>query len=189
MNYIIIGSMLVVSLFFTIIASHNKFVKQEVDIKGAWAGIEIELKRRCDLIPNLVALTKGYADFESSMLEAVVSARSNAIDSGSLSPSQREGKENTLNGALKGLIAIMESYPELKASEDFLNLQRELTNTEDRIAAGRRFYNATVRIYEMRVASFPSSIIAKLSGFALNDFEFFQADAVDRVPATVNFNS
>jgi len=189
MHYIIFGSILTVALFLILIYSHNKFVTQKTSIEGAWSGIDIELKRRQDLIPNLVALTKGYTNFESSTLEAVASARYNAIDSGSLSPSQREGKENTLNGALKGLLAIMESYPDLKASEEFLNLQRELTNTEDRIAAGRRFYNATVRMYEMRIASFPSSIIAKLGGFTSNDFEFFQADSGDTEPIKVNLSS
>lgn len=185
MNYAIIGSIIVVAFVLLLIYSYNKFVTQKVEINSAWSGIDTELKRRHDLIPNLVALTKGYADFESSTLEAIASARSNAVNSDNLTPSQREDKENNLTGALKGLLAVMEAYPELKASQEFLNLQTELTNTEDKIAADRRFYNAKVREYEMHVVSFPSSIIAKLGGFSTSDFEFFQAESSDKNPVNV----
>lgn len=180
MKYLILGSIVVLAFTLLVILSYNKFVTQKVAIRGAWAGIDVELKRRHDLIPNLLAVVKGYADFESSTLVAVTNARAMAIGSDVMTPSQREGNERALNTALKGLLAVVESYPDLKASREFLDLQTELTNTEDRIAAGRRFYNATVRMYQMRVFSFPSSIIARVGGFQSSDFEFFQAEEEDK---------
>ena len=185
MNYIILGSLIVVGFIVLVIYSYNKFATQKVAINGAWAGIDTELKRRHDLIPNLVAIAKGYANFESSTLEAVAKARSNAVNSEDQTPSKRGSYESNLEGSLKGLLAVMESYPELKASQEFLNLQTELTNTEDKIAAGRRFYNAKVRIYEMHVVSFPALIIAKMGGFTTSDFEFFQAEKIDTEPVKV----
>ena len=162
-------------------ASYNRFVRQRNLIRDSWANVDTELRRRYDLIPNLVETIKGYAAHERGVLEHVTAARSIAArESGS--PARQAFAERELVGSLRHLLIVAENYPELKASEHFLELQRELANTEDRIQAARRFFNNNVRDYNRRVQSFPSMIIARIFGFP--EAEYFEVEpAVRAAPA------
>jgi LemA protein len=163
-------------------ASYNRFVRQRNLIDNSWSDIDTELKRRYDLVPNLVETVKGYAGHESGTLEAVTQARTRAMaDAGS--PDQQSQTENDLVGQLRSLIAVSESYPELKANAGFLDLQHELVSTEDRIQAARRFYNGNVRDYNARVQSIPTNLVARLTGFAPR--EYFQVDEAVATTPTV----
>ena len=155
--WIVLG--LVVLLAVLVAVSYNRFVKQRNLVQESWRQVDVELKRRHDLIPNLVETVKGYATHEREVFEAVTQARAAAAAPGS-SPAQQAQQEGVLGQALGRLFAVAEAYPDLKASTNFLELQRELTETEDRIAAGRRFYNANVRALNTRVESFPSNLVA-----------------------------
>ena len=163
--------------------SHNRFVSQRNTIENSWSNVDTELKRRYDLIPNLVETVKGYAAHERGTLEAVTAARREAMaDEGS--PGSQAETERPLVGALRKLLALAEGYPDLKASDHYMSLQEELVYTEDRIQAARRFYNANVRDYNTRVESFPSSIVAKLFGF--RRLEFFNVEPAIREAPTVD---
>ncbi len=164
MTALVIVAVLVVIVVLLCVVAYNRFVQQRQYIDNAWANVESELRRRYDLIPNLVETVKGYASHESATLEAVTSARAHAVaDEGT--PAQQSSTENVLVGALQSLLAVSEAYPDLKASASFLDLQRQLIGTEDRIQAARRFYNNNVRSYNERVQSVPANVIAKLFGF------------------------
>lgn len=166
------------------IANYNVLVRLRQHCRESWSGIDTELRRRYDLIGNLVETVKGYATHEREVFEAVTEARSRAIASDG-SPKSQARDENALVGTLKTLFAVSESYPELKASENFLALQTELANTEDRIQAARRFYNANVRDINTRVEVFPSNIIAGM--FHFSQEEYFEIDSADiRIPPKVN---
>jgi LemA protein len=171
-------------LLLWVIVSYNRFVNQKNLVRNSWSNVDTELRRRYDLIPNLVETVKGYAAHERAVLEEVTVARTNAVrDEGSAGEQSRT--ESELVGALRRLWAVVENYPDLRASSHFLQLQDELTNTEDRIQAARRFFNANVADYNRRVQSFPSVVIAKVFGFGLE--EYFQVEpalvaAVDRGP-------
>jgi LemA protein len=168
----VLGAIVLVVLVAGVL-SYNRFVNQRQLIDNAWANVETELRRRYDLIPNLVETVKGYAAHERSTLEAVVQARSEAVnDHGP--PNDQAGSENVLVSALRGLLALSEAYPELKANHSFLELQQQLTITEDRIQAARRFYNNNVRDYNQRVQSVPSNLTARLFGFDAR--EYFNID-------------
>ncbi len=167
-----------------VIVAHNALVRLRQHVRESWAGIDTELRRRYDLIPNLVATVKGYAAHEQVTLAAVVEARTRAVGSTG-SPASQAADENALVGSLKQLFAVSEGYPDLKANANFLHLQQELANTEDRIAAARRFYNANVRDMNTRVAVFPSSIIAGMFSFRAEEF-FEIEDASVRMPPTVD---
>ena len=149
--------------------SYNRFVRQRQLIDNSWSNIDTELKRRYDLIPNLVATVKGYAAHEQSTLEAVIKARATAVASQGDVATQA-ADENVLVDALKQVLALRESYPDLKASTQFLDLQQQLVTTEDRIQAARRFYNSNVRDYNTRVETFPSRLIATLGHFQTRDY-------------------
>jgi len=164
---VILGVLLVVVL--AALLSFNRFVRQRQLVDNSWSNVDTELKRRYDLIPNLVATVKGYAAHERDTLEAVVSARRDAVDARG-GAAEQATQENVLVGALKQLLALREAYPDLKANIDFLDLQRQLTVTEDRIQAARRFYNANVRDYNTRVETFPSMVIAKFGKFERRDY-------------------
>jgi LemA protein len=155
---------------------YNRFVSQRQGIKDAYANIDTELRRRYDLIPNLVESVKGYASHEKETFERVTQARSAA--QAAQGPVQQAQAENVLTSALRGLFAVAEAYPQLRASDNFLALQAELANTEDRIQVSRRFYNANVREYNERVQSVPSNLIAGMFGFKLE--EFFEIEEGDR---------
>jgi LemA protein len=166
--------------------SYNRFVSQRNLVQESWRQIDVELKRRHDLIPNLVETVKGYASHEREVLDAVTSARSVAAAPGS-SPSEQAQQEGLLGQALGRLFAVAEAYPELEASANFLELQRELTETEDRIAAGRRFYNGNVRALNTRVESFPSNIVASTFGFTRAEY-FEVAEHTVRTAPAVDFS-
>ena len=157
----------VVLLVLWAIADFNGLVTLKNRAKEAWADIDVQLKRRYDLIPNLLETVKGYAAHEKEVFEKVTEARTAAM--GATSTAERAAKEDVLSNTLKSLFAVAENYPDLKASTNFLELQRELTDTEDKIQAARRFYNTNVRDLSIKIESFPSSIIAGMFGFAKMD--------------------
>ncbi len=169
------------------VVTYNGFVRLRNLVQEAWRQIDVELHRRHDLIPNLVETVKGYAAHERAVFDEVTAARAAAASPGS-GPAQQAVQENQLTAALGRLFAVAEAYPQLRAAENFLALQAELTNTEDRIAAGRRFYNANVRQLNTKVESFPPNLIARWFGFARA--EYFEAEdpAVRAVP-TVDFGT
>ena len=146
-----------------IVLTYNSLVRLKNYAKEAWADIDVQLKRRYNLIPNLVEVVKGYAAHEKEVFEKVTQARAMAL--GAKTMKEKQQAENILSGALKTLFAVAENYPELKANQNFLELQRELVDTEDKIQAARRFYNATVRDLNAKIESFPANIIASLFGF------------------------
>ena len=151
------------------VVSYNRFVSQRQLIKDAWANIDTELRRRYDLIPNLVETVRGYAAHEREVFENVTRARA-AATGATGSPAEQAAAEGPLVAALRQLFAVVENYPDLKANQNFLALQAELTNTEDRLQTARRFYNANVRDYNERVQSVPSNIIANMFNFELEEF-------------------
>jgi LemA protein len=164
------------------IVSYNRFVSQRNLIRDAWANIDTELRRRYDLIPNLVETVRGYAGHEREVLENVTKARAMAT-SATGSPATQAAAEGPLVAALRQLLAVAENYPDLKANQNFLALQSELTNTEDRLQTARRFYNANVRDYNRRVQAFPSNVVAR--GFHFQEEEFFEVDEALRGEAGV----
>ena len=166
------------------IATYNGFVKLRNFVQESWRQIDVELKRRRDLIPNLVETVRGYMAHEQMTLQAVVEARRMAeVPAASLA--QRSQSESALSDALSRLFAVAENYPTLRADTSFLNLQQELTNTEDRIAAGRRFYNSNVRDFNTKAEKFPSSIVASMMN--LQKAEYFEIDSADRQLPQVSF--
>ena len=182
--WILIGVVVVAALGG--IVSYNRFISQKNLIKDAWSNIDTELKRRYDLIPNLIETVKGYAAHEKEIFEEVARTRSMAAGATG-SPAAQAAAEGPLVAALGKLFAVVENYPDLKANQNFLELQRELTNTEDRLQTARRFYNANVREYNERVKQFPSVLVASVFGF--KEEEFFEVDDVirDSGPPQVDF--
>ena len=178
---IVVGLAVLIGLYLAL--SYNRLVKLRNRIANAWAQIDVQLKRRYDLIPNLVETVKGYAKHERGTFEAVTTARANAINAQGVAP-QAEA-ENMLTQTLKSLFAVAEAYPDLKANQNFLSLQEELTATEGRIAYARQFYNDSVLQMNNKVQSFPSNIIANMFGF--REHEYFEADDTSRGPVTVQF--
>lgn len=163
---IIIG--IVVVLLLYIILTYNGLVTLRNRVKEAWSDIDVQLKRRYDLIPNLVEVVKGYASHEKETLERVITARNVAM---SANGAKEKGEaENVLSGALKNLFALSENYPDLKASTNFLELQRELSDTENKIQAARRFYNGNVKDFNTKIEMFPTNIVANMFNFKANDF-------------------
>ena len=159
-----------VTLLMGLASSYNRFVRQRTLVDESWGGIDVELSRRHDLIPNLVETVRGYAAHEREVLELLVRAREAAAAHRDDRPGKREGFEDSVTQALEGVLARVEAYPDLKASRGFLSLQHELTLTEDRIAAARRFYNGNVRALNTRVSTVPSNLVAKAFGFRARDF-------------------
>ena len=173
--YILLG--IVVLAVFWLIAAYNSFIRLRQRTQEAESDIEVQQKRRYDLIPNLVETVKGYAGHERGVLEKVTEARAHAMQTGGSQSKEHQQAENMLSGALKTLFAVSENYPQLKANENFLHLQQELTDTEDKIQAARRFHNSVVMELNTKVESFPSNIVAGWFGFAKK--EFFDLDAVE----------
>lgn len=186
--YIAIG--VAVLIAFGVAISYNRFVRQRNLITESWRQVDVELQRRYDLIPNLVETVKGYASHERSVLENVTEARTRAIETArntDTGPQAQAQAETALGQALVNLRAVAENYPDLKASGNFVALQQQLGETEDRIAAGRRFYNGNVRAYNTRVQAFPSSIIASM--FKFTQAEYFELDdPAARGPVHVSFS-
>lgn len=184
--FIVLG--LLVFLVLVGIMMYNGLVRSRNRVENAWSQIDVQLKRRHDLIPNLVETVKGYAAHEKSTFEAVISARNAAMSSQSSgNVAQTAANENMLTGALKSLFALSEAYPDLKANQNFLGLQEELTSTEDRISYARQFYNDEVRGYNTKIQSVPTNIIAGMGGFALR--EYFEVDEADKENVQVKFDS
>jgi len=165
----VLGAALLLVLLWAV-ASYNRFVRQRTLVEESWGDIDVELTRRWDLVPRLVETVKGYAAHEREVLELLVRAREEAAVHREEAPRRRAAYEEGVGRALDGVLARVEAYPDLKASASFLDLQRELTLTEDRIAAARRFYNGNVRSYNTRIATVPSNAIASLGGFERRDF-------------------
>ena len=170
-----------VLVLFWIIGMYNGLVRLRNHCKDAWAGIDTELKRRYELIPNLVETVRGYAKHEQGVLASVTEARARAVASTG-TPAAQAVDENALIGAMRHFFAVAERYPDLKANENFLHLQKELANTEDRIAAARRFFNGNVRDYNTRVEVIPSNIIAALGGFKPQEFFEIEDSSVGASP-------
>jgi LemA protein len=167
---LVVVGLLVVLPLVTLTVMYNRFVRQRTLVDESWGDIDVELSRRHDLIPNLVEAVKGYAAHEKTVLDTVVQARERAAAHKDADPRERGGYEEQLGGALRQVLARAEAYPELEASASFLQLQEQLTDTEDRIAAGRRFYNGNVRAYNTRVVTFPSNLVASMFDFTAREF-------------------
>jgi LemA protein len=179
---IIVIVALVVILAIALIVSYNRFVKQRNLIQESWRQIDVELHRRYDLIPNLVETVRAYAAHERHVFEEVARLRTQAVGAEGATPEQRAAAEGQLSGALRQMMISVEAYPQLQSNQNFLGLQRELTDTEDRIAAGRRFYNANVGDYNTRIEAFPSNLIA--SSFKFEKAGYFEVkdESVRAVP-------
>ncbi len=175
--FIVLGVVALIAIFFVV--TYNGLVKLKIRVDEAWSDITVQLKRRYDLIPNLVNTVQGYAKHESSVFEKVTEARSNAMNA--QGPAATAETENMLSGALKSLFAVAEAYPDLKANQNFMQLQDELVDTEDKIQASRRFYNGSVRDYNTKIQVFPNNIFAGMLGFTSK--EFFELDEAEQAAA------
>ncbi len=182
MYLIPVGILLVLGVY--VATTYNGLVALRNKVKTGWAQIDVQLKRRYDLIPNLVETVKGYAKHEQETFEKVIQARNSAM--GAQSVEEIAQKEGELRQTLRSLFALSESYPDLKANQNFIKLQEELTGTENKISYARQFYNDTVRIYNTRIQSFPANIIAGIFAFAAKPF-FEIADAQEREAVRVQF--
>jgi LemA protein len=181
----IVIAAVVVLIIIILAVMYNGLVKRRNQVDNSWSQIDVQLKRRHDLIPNLVETVKGYAAHERQTLQAVTDARARAVASTG-SPSSQAHDENQLIGTLKSLFAVAERYPDLKASESFLRLQQQLVDTEDRIQAARRFYNGNVKDLNTRIDVFPSNMIASMFGFQHADY--FEVDSLEvKAPVKVSF--
>ena len=182
---IVIGAVVLV-VILGLVLSFNGLVRARNSCDNAWAQIEVQLKRRHDLIPNLVETVKGYAAHEKSTFQMVTEARANAINAGqSGSRAEQAQAENVLTGALKSLFAVAEAYPELKANQNFLALQSELSSTEDRVASSRQTYNESVLGYNTRIQTFPRNLVAGTFHFTAR--EFFEAEPEATAAVKVQF--
>lgn len=180
-TYILIGAVVLIALYG--VMTYNSLIQLRNRIKEAFAGIDVQLKRRIDLIPNLIETVKGYAKHEKSIFENVTKARSALMGAGTLA--EKAEANNMLTDTLKSLIGIAEAYPDLKANENFSQLQRQLEDTEDKIAYARQFYNSNVLEYNNKVETVPSSFIAGMFNFTQK--EFFEATEKERENVKVTF--
>jgi len=183
MSILLIVIIVIVAIILWVIAVFNGLIRLKNRTDEAWSDIDVQLKRRYDLIPNLIETVKGYAAHEKQLFEQVTEARAKAINA---QGAEEKGKaENMLSGTLKSLFAVAENYPQLKANENFLQLQTELSETENKIQAARRFYNGNVRDLNIKIETFPSRIIAGILGFKKR--EFFEADEAEKTVPEVKF--
>jgi LemA protein len=178
---ILIAILIVIAV--VLIGMYNSLVQLRVRCDSAWSDIDVQLKRRHDLIPNLVETVKGYAAHEKGTFENTAKFRSQAMQA--VTPADKAAAENQLTGALKSLFAVAENYPQLRASEEFTQLQGSLSQTEDSIQNSRRYYNAVVRDLNTKIQSFPTNLIAGMFGFTQR--QFFETAATDREPVQVKF--
>lgn len=191
-TWIIIAVLAVMAIW--VISIYNGFIKLIQRTKEAWADIDVQLKRRYDLIPNLVETVKGYAAHERETFDAVTEARAKAtsvhVDPANITPEQiaaMAGAEQALTGALGKLLAVAEAYPDLKANQNFAQLQTELSDTENKIQAARRFYNGNARDLAIKIQSFPSNIVASVFGFTKEEYFELEENSEEREPVKVNF--
>ncbi len=183
LNPLLIGGGVVLAVGLYLIATYNSLVVLKTRIQEALSGIDVQLKRRADLIPNLVETVKGYAKHEKEVFENVTKARSALMNAQGMQ--EKAEANDMLTGALKSLFAVAEAYPDLKANTNFQDLQRQLEDTEDKVAYSRQFYNSNVLDYNAKIQMFPSNIVAGLFGF--KPFEFFKAGEEDRENVKVSF--
>jgi LemA protein len=176
---------IILAIVVILIVLFNSLVRSRNRVDEAWSDISVQLKRRYDLIPNLVETVKGYAAHESGVFEKVTAARTAAMGAGSLDDKLQ--KENALAGTLKSLFAVAEAYPELKANQNFMQLQSDLTDTEDKIQAARRFYNGNVRDYNTKLQVFPTNMFAAMFGFKPRDFFGIDESGPEAQPVKVQF--
>jgi LemA protein len=176
---------IVAGLLVWLVATYNSLIRARVRTDEAWSDIEVQLKRRYDLIPNLVNTVKGYASHESGVFEKVTLARTSAMQA--QAPHEKLEKENMLTGALKSLFAVAENYPDLKANQNFLSLQNDLTDTENKIQAARRFYNGNVRDFNTKLQVFPTNIVGSALGFKTREFFDIDEKGPEGHPVDVNF--
>lgn len=183
--WILLGLAVVIGIF--LVATYNGLITLRVRVDEAWSDITVQLKRRADLIPNLIETVKGYAAHEKKVFQDVTEARSNVINATNKGPKETAKAENQFEGALKSLFAVSEAYPDLKANENFKHLQEELVDTEDKIQASRRFYNGGVRDLNTKIQVFPNNIVAGM--FSFKNREFFEVDDMAKVenPVEVKF--
>jgi LemA protein len=174
---------IVILVIFWLIAVYNGLIRGKNRVQEAWSDIDVQLKRRYDLIPNLIETVKGYAGHEKEVFEKVTEARSQAMQAQGLD--EKSKAENALSGTLKSLFAVAENYPDLKASQNFMALQGELSDTENKIQAARRFYNGNVRDFNIKIQVFPTNMIATMLGFKA--FDFFQTEEDQRQAPKVQF--
>lgn len=175
---------LIAIIVLWVIFTYNRLITLRNRVKEAWSDIDVQLKRRYDLIPNLVSTVQGYASHEKTVFENVTKARTQAMGAGTIE--EHSKAENFLSSTLKSLFAVSENYPDLKASTNFLELQRELSDTENKIQASRRFYNGNVRDMNIAVESFPANMISGTFGFKKEDF-FNIEDEAQKEPVAVKF--
>ncbi len=189
MSILLILLAVLVVVVLVIAGMYNGFISRVNRTKEAWSDIDVQLKRRYDLIPNLVETVKGYATHESNVFEQVTQARTAAMQVGATgSAADKAQAENQLSGALKSLFAVTEAYPDLKANQGFLDLQRELADTEDKIQAARRFYNSNVQELNTSIQQFPGNMIAGMFHITTMDlFQLGDADAAAKEPVKVSF--
>lgn len=182
-GWIILG--IIVIIAFWLIGVYNSLVSGRNRVDEAWSDIEVQLKRRYDLIPNLVNTVKGYAKHEEGVFTKVTEARARAM--GASNPQDRLAAESALSSTLKSLFAVAENYPQLRANENFLRLQADLTDTEDKIQASRRFYNGNVRDFNTKLQVFPTNIVASMFGFTAKTFFDIDEKGPEGQPVSVNF--
>ena len=182
MMFIVLAMVALVAVLFVVL--YNGLVRSRNQVDNAWSQVDVQLKRRLDLIPNLVETVKGYASHEKSTFEAVINARSAAM-AAAPTPGAQGQADNVLSGALRQLFALSEAYPDLKANQNFLAMQEELTSTESRVAYARQFYNDSVLGYHNKLDTFPTVLVAKMGNFPRR--EFFEAEDAARTAPTVKF--
>lgn len=185
MSILIIVAVVVAVVGLYVMVTYNGLVALRNKIENAWAQIDVQLKRRYDLIPNLVETVKGYASHERETLDAVVKARNVAMSASG--PHDQAQAENMISGALKSIFALSEAYPDLKANASFLNLQEELTGTEGRIAYARQYYNDSVLRYNTKIQSFPANVLA--NRFSFDEREYFEVDEASRGLVNIDFGA
>ena len=183
--WVVLAIIVIAALF--VVAMYNRLVTLRQRVREAWSDIDVQLKRRYDLIPNLVATVKGYATHESTVFQNVTQARANAIAGQTGTPEQRAQTENVLTTALRSVFAVAENYPQLQAVQEFKDLSENLTATEDKIEFARRFYNGNVRDYNTALQTFPTSVLAGMFGFTAEQY-FEVADASERDVPKVSFS-
>lgn len=186
---LVLGAVFVIMIVVLLgaVGLYNSFVQLKLRAENAWSDVDVQLKRRYDVIPNLVATVEGYTKHERNTLQAVIDARAKAM--GAVSPDQKGQAENFLSGTLKSLFALAENYPQLKANENFLKLQGSLSEIEEFIQSARRYYNAVVRDFNTKLEIFPNNIFAMMFNFSKRDFFQLETPETERKAPEVKFNT
>ena len=184
---VIVIIVVVIAIALGLAGIYNGLVKRRNQVSNSWSQIDVQLKRRHDLIPNLVEAVKGYMEFEKATLTQVINARAAAVSAAPQGPQAQAQAENMLTGALRQLFAVVENYPDLKANQNVMSLQEELTSTENKISFARQFYNDSVMTYNVKIQQFPSNLIAGMFNFT--ERQFFQAEETDKEVPKVDLKS